>query len=143
MWHNPSCSKSRAALKILEERGEPFQTREYLHDVPSMADVRALQQALNMPPIEWARTSDEPWLEHPDGPQVRPVGVPVVVLGHKWDEFEANFGEPEMRKVCTRALARMKQLGILEDGAPSDKRDGPRCKCGARMVVSLSDAVQY
>ena len=66
MWHNPNCSKSRAALKILEERGEPFQTREYLHDVPSMADVRALQQALNMPPIEWARTSDEPWLEHFD-----------------------------------------------------------------------------
>jgi hypothetical protein len=46
--------------------------------------------------------------------------------------------------VCSRALARMKQHGVLEDGAPSDERpDGPRCKCGARMVVSLSDAVQY
>ena len=48
--------------------------------------------------------ADELWLEHPDGPQVRPVGVPVVVLGHKWDEFEANFGEPENRKVLTRCL---------------------------------------
>ena len=46
--------------------------------------------------------------------------------------------------VCTRALSRMKQHGVLEDGAPSEERpDGPRCKCGARMVVSLSDAVQY
>ena len=45
--------------------------------------------------------------------------------------------------VCTRALSRMKQHGVLEDGAPSDERAGPRCKCGARMIVALSDAVQY
>ena len=45
--------------------------------------------------------------------------------------------------VCKRALARMKQYGVLDDSAPSDERDGPRCKCGARMIVHLSDAVQY
>ena len=44
--------------------------------------------------------------------------------------------------VCERALSRMKHHGVLEDGAPSDERDGPRCKCGARMIVCLSDAVQ-
>ena len=37
----------------------------------------------------------------------------------------------------------MRQHGVLEDCAPSNERDGPRCKCGARMIVSLSDAVQY
>ena len=45
--------------------------------------------------------------------------------------------------VCKRAHARMKQYGVLDDSAPSDERDGPRCKCGARMIVHLSDAVQY
>lgn len=42
-----------------------------------------------------------------------------------------------------RAVSKMKKHGILEDGVPSDGRDGPHCKCGARMVASLSDAVQY
>ena len=50
------------------------------------------------------RQADEPWAEHTDRREVRPVGVPVVVLGHKWDEFEANHGEPEKRKVLTRCL---------------------------------------
>ena len=35
---------------------------------------------------------------------MRPVGVPVVVLGHKWDKFEAEHGEPEKRKVLARCL---------------------------------------
>ena len=50
------------------------------------------------------RRAEEPWAEHADSREVRPVGVPVVVLGHKWDEFEANHGEPEKRKVLTRCL---------------------------------------
>ena len=44
------------------------------------------------------RQAEHPWSEHPDRAQVRPVGVPVVVVGHKWDEFEANYGESETRK---------------------------------------------
>ena len=30
LLHNPRCSKSRAAHALLEERGEPFDTRLYL-----------------------------------------------------------------------------------------------------------------
>ena len=40
-----------------------------------------------------------------DPPIARPLltdmptlGVPVVVVGHKWDELEANYGESETRK---------------------------------------------
>ena len=39
------------------------------------------------------RRAEEPWAEHADRREVRPVGVPVVVLGHKWNDFEANYGE--------------------------------------------------
>ena len=53
LWHNPDCSKSRAALKLLEERGEPFQTREYLKDPPTSMEVVRLQEKLGLPPIEW------------------------------------------------------------------------------------------
>jgi len=44
------------------------------------------------------------WEEHPDRDSVLPIGVPVVVLAHKWDAFEAEFGEAEYRKLLTRSL---------------------------------------
>ncbi len=44
------------------------------------------------------------WVDHADADAVRPIGLPVVVFAHKWDEFEASFGESELRKLATRAL---------------------------------------
>ena len=35
-----------------------------------------------------ARASTEPWLEHQDRELVNPMAVRLVVLAHKWDEFE-------------------------------------------------------
>ena len=67
LWHNPDCSKSRAALALLEERGEPFQTREYLRDTPTFTELSKLQKQLGRPPIEWSRTSEMAWLESFDG----------------------------------------------------------------------------
>ncbi|KAL3933193.1 MAG: hypothetical protein SGPRY_000394 [Prymnesium sp.] len=46
----------------------------------------------------------EMWREHPDESRVLPLGVPVVVLAHKWDAFEEEFGEAEYRKMLTRVL---------------------------------------
>ena len=40
LWHNPNCSKSRDALGLLERRGEPFQTRQYLEEKPTMSELR-------------------------------------------------------------------------------------------------------
>ena len=62
LWHNPDCSKSRAALALLENRGEPFSVRAYLDEPPSMDELAALRQQLG-PPIEWCRTSDDAWLK--------------------------------------------------------------------------------
>jgi hypothetical protein len=45
--------------------------------------------------------------------------------------------------MCKNARARMTQFGLLKDGTPGDEHVGPRCTCGARMVVTLSDTVQY
>ena len=45
--------------------------------------------------------------------------------------------------MCKNARARMSQFGLLKDGTPGDEHVGPRCTCGARMVVTLSDTVQY
>lgn len=49
LWHNPRCSKSRAALAYLEARGLTPEVRLYLIDGPSEAELRAMLAALGLP----------------------------------------------------------------------------------------------
>lgn len=48
VWHNPRCSKSRAALAHLEARGITPVVRQYLRDAPSQAEIRAMLAALGI-----------------------------------------------------------------------------------------------
>ncbi len=59
LWHNPRCSKSRAALKLIEERGIAPEIRLYLKDPPSEDEIRALQEALALPLIEMMRPKEK------------------------------------------------------------------------------------
>jgi arsenate reductase len=43
LWHNPKCSKSRAAKAILDEAGVEYVERRYLDDPP---DVETLDRVL-------------------------------------------------------------------------------------------------
>ena len=48
IWHNPRCSKSRAAMAILEENGvTPVEVR-YLETPPSKNDIVTVLAALDM-----------------------------------------------------------------------------------------------
>lgn len=63
-WHNPRCSKSREALKLLEERGAELQIRRYLDDAPSAAEIEAARAALGNPPaVEMMRTKEKQFKE--------------------------------------------------------------------------------
>ena len=46
IYVNPSCSKCRTALSLLEERGVKADTILYLDEPPTVADLRALMQLL-------------------------------------------------------------------------------------------------
>ncbi len=61
LWHNPKCSKSRAALALLQGRGVPFSVREYLEEPPTLAELETLHKALGRPPLEWVRTGEPEW----------------------------------------------------------------------------------
>ncbi|MFN3953618.1 MAG: ArsC/Spx/MgsR family protein [Pararhodobacter sp.] len=50
IWHNPRCSKSRAALAWLETRGLVPQVRRYLETPPDRATLTAMLSALSLPP---------------------------------------------------------------------------------------------
>lgn len=58
IWHNPRCSKSRQALALLQERGEPVEIRRYLDDPPSLDELKAAQAALGVPAIEMMRPGE-------------------------------------------------------------------------------------
>jgi len=59
IYHNPRCSKSRAALALLEERGVPLKIVEYLKTPPSRAELAALQKKLGTSPREWVRKNED------------------------------------------------------------------------------------
>lgn len=63
IWHNPRCSKSRATLKLLEEKGIVPEVRLYLQDPPTADEIRAAIEALGIPAIGLVRTGEAAFKE--------------------------------------------------------------------------------
>lgn len=57
-WHNPRCSKSRAGLALLQDRGAEVTVRKYLEDAPSADELRAVLSRLGIPAIEMMRRGE-------------------------------------------------------------------------------------
>ncbi len=55
LWHNPRCSKSRAALALLTERGATPTVRRYLDEPPSLDELCAARAALGGAVIDMMR----------------------------------------------------------------------------------------
>ncbi|MEG3192777.1 arsenate reductase (glutaredoxin) [Lysobacter sp. D1-1-M9] len=61
LYHNPRCSKSRAALALLRERGIEPELIAYLDAPPSIAELRELVERLQLPARALLRTGEEPY----------------------------------------------------------------------------------
>jgi arsenate reductase len=61
IYHNPRCSKSRATLALLEERGIEPEIIRYLDDPPSAEELRGLLGLLGRTPGQLARRGEEAW----------------------------------------------------------------------------------
>jgi arsenate reductase len=59
IYHNPRCSKSRAALALLQERGLTPQVIEYLRTPPTATELRAIVRKLGIKPEALVRKSEE------------------------------------------------------------------------------------
>jgi arsenate reductase (glutaredoxin) len=59
IYHNPRCSKSRAALALLEAHGVTPQVIEYLSETPSAAALREVVRKLGIEPAELVRKGEE------------------------------------------------------------------------------------
>ncbi len=63
IYHNPRCSKSRAALQLLHEHGIEPEVVEYLRTPPDGATIRKLLSKLGMKPRELLRKSEPAYRE--------------------------------------------------------------------------------
>ena len=102
IYHNPRCTKSRQTLERIREAGQEPQIVEYLKDIPTAEELKALLSKLGIGPQELLRKgeaiykeqykgkelSDEEWVEamitHP-----KLIERPIVVKGD-----EAVLGRP-------------------------------------------------
>ena len=63
IWHNPRCSKSRETYKLLEERGIEAEVVNYLDEVPTKEEQKALLGMLNLSARELMRTKESIYKE--------------------------------------------------------------------------------
>jgi len=70
IYHNPHCSKSRAALVMLEEKGIQPEVIEYLKTPPSKTELQSLLKKLGMKPEEIVRRGEEIYKTNYQGKQL-------------------------------------------------------------------------
>jgi len=64
IYHNPRCSKSRAALALLTERKIDVEIVDYLASPPSRSTLEALVRKLDLPVRAIVRTGEPEFREH-------------------------------------------------------------------------------
>lgn len=67
VFHNPRCSKSRAALALLQEKGIEPQVIEYLKTPPTRAELLALLQKLGVEAEQIVRKGEDVYKQHYSG----------------------------------------------------------------------------
>ena len=63
IWHNPRCSKSRNAAKLLEEQGIEAEMVKYLDTPPSKEEIKEVLKMLGIPARELMRTKEDIYKE--------------------------------------------------------------------------------
>jgi arsenate reductase len=59
LWHNPRCSKSRAAKQLLDDSGASYVERRYLDDAPTAAELEQVLAALGLEPWDITRMGED------------------------------------------------------------------------------------
>ena len=63
IWHNSRCSKSRNAVKLLEDKNLDFEVVEYLKVAPSKNELKLVLSQLNISAKELLRTGEAVYKE--------------------------------------------------------------------------------
>jgi arsenate reductase len=83
IYHNPRCSKSRAALQLLRDRGIQPQTVEYLQAPPDAKTLTALLQKLGLRPRDIIRDGEEEYAKLKlDDPKLSDDELVAAIVKH-------------------------------------------------------------
>ena len=63
IWHNPKCSKSRAAMDLLESKNIDANVVKYLETTPSKEQLKDVLKKLNMKASQLLRTGEDIYKE--------------------------------------------------------------------------------
>ncbi len=63
IWHNPSCSKSRAAMEILDTSNCETQILKYLENTPNVSEIKNTLSMLGVQARELMRTKEDIYIE--------------------------------------------------------------------------------
>jgi len=63
IWHNPRCSKSRAAAALLEEKGVEAEVIKYLETPPTKEELKKMLTMLGISARELMRTKEDVYKE--------------------------------------------------------------------------------
>jgi arsenate reductase len=64
IYYNPRCSKCRATVALVTERGYATELVEYLLTPPAKEELRGLLHQLGMQPFELVRSGEEAYKQH-------------------------------------------------------------------------------
>jgi arsenate reductase len=103
--HNPMCSKSREALKILEEKGEKVEVIEYLKNTPSVDELKKIIKMIGVNAEDIVRKNEEIYKDNYKGKKLsndewiavmvkypKLIERPIVIKGNK-----AIIGRPPVK----------------------------------------------
>ncbi len=96
IYHNPKCSKSRATLELLAQRGADPVVIEYLKTPPTEGELAALVAKLGIEPEQLVRKGEDAYKQHYAGKKLtaeqwiaamatHPILIerPIVVVGNR------------------------------------------------------------
>jgi arsenate reductase len=105
IFHNPRCSKSRATLALLEQRGMDLDIVQYLENPPSRGTLESLLKKLGLKPRDLIRSAEPEFresgltLDASDGELLdlmvavpKLIERPIVEIGNR-----ARIGRPPER----------------------------------------------
>jgi len=108
IWHNPRCSKSREAMKLLADRGVTAEVVDYLGQPPSPAQVEALMAHLGGDPRQLVRFKEDEAKALGLSPEdVRPVAEWAALLAAHPRLIERPVLEVGTRAVIGRPTERL------------------------------------
>jgi arsenate reductase len=87
IFHNPSCSKSRSALAVLNERSIEHDVVEYLRAPPSRDTLESIIAKLDEPVASLVRTTDRRFVE---------LGLDPTAYGSPGAVIELLLAHPQL-----------------------------------------------